>query len=100
MSAHGTSMDAVYRYKLTYTFRRNGVQYTESIWSDDLVVEREDSGRAKHIKTFPQLASFVWNDLFGVELELEGFKFTFKQFFIYVVLAGIVLGFVYKFLDR
>ena len=54
----------------------------------------------KHIKTFPQLVSFVWNDLFGIEMELEGYKFTWQQLFFYVVLAGIVLSFVFKFLDR
>lgn len=88
----------VFQYKLTYTYQRNGFQYTESVWSDYLTLEDDYKYDGSGITSFPELVDYVWNYLFEVELSLEGFTFTLKQMFFYFTLASVILGFVYKYL--
>lgn len=113
LSGSGTRADSTtllgstaktFRYRLLYTYLKNGIQYTDYLWSDDLVIKDEnddifiDDTQTKYIQTFPELVDFVWNELFEVEMVLEGYSFTLKNLFFYFTLAAIALGFVYRFL--
>ena len=91
----------LYRYKLTYTFVRDGVQYSEYIWSDVLQYEDKDweSGyiATGKISTFRELMYFIWHDLFSLNLRVEDkFVFSIKAFYLWILIAGGLVVLIYR----
>lgn len=92
----------VYRYKLTYIYQRNGIQYEKFLWSDDLSIvdqELEDYRTNKKITNFRTLMLYVWEDVMALELPVEGFHISFQTFFIWIMVALAILGFIKYFKD-
>ncbi|MBO5177713.1 MAG: hypothetical protein J6C07_09665 [Lachnospiraceae bacterium] len=93
----------VYRYKLTYVFQRDGIQYEKFLWSDDLTIvdqELEDYRSNKKITNFRTLMLYVWEEVMSLELPVEGFKIEYKQIFIWTMLAAILIYFFKLWTDK
>ena len=94
----------MYRYKLMYTYIRDGIQCTEFIWSD--VLEYADNAwnegynATGKIETFKDLMFFIWYDLLVLNLNVEGFQFSIKSFYIWLMLAGVLLILFYMFVKN
>ncbi len=83
-----------YAYKLTYVYERDGIQRTEFIWSDWMRYEEDEySGYFADgsIKDFKDLMNFIWFDLFDLPLKADGFQFSFKSFYMWILVAGVLM---------
>lgn len=83
-----------YAYKLTYVYERDGIQHTEFIWSDWIKYEEDEySGYFADgsIRDFKDLMNFIWFDLFELPLKAEGFQFSFKSFYMWILIAGVLM---------
>jgi len=104
LSGSGTRTDTLqkgktYRYKLTYIFDDNGSRYTRELWSDDIYVadpELDDYLQSGKIYNFRTLIAYIWDDVFELELPVEGFRIKFKTIFIWVMVAGAIIVFFKK----
>ena len=91
----------VYRYKLTYVFLRDGIQFEKFLWSDDLTIideELEDYRSNKKITNFRTLMLYVWEDVFALEVPIEGFHISFQTIFIWLMIAVLIIGFIKKYI--
>ena len=90
----------VYRYKLTYVFQRDGIQYEKFIWSDDLTIvdqELEDYRSNKKITNFRTLMLYIWEEFMSLELLVEGFNISFQAIFIWGMVAVVIIWFIKKY---
>ena len=90
----------VYRYKLTYIFQRDSVQFEKYLWSDDLTIidqELEDYRSNKKITNFRTLMLYVWEDVMKLEIPIEGFHISFQSLFIWVMVAVVLIWFIKKY---
>lgn len=89
-------MGKLYRYKLTYTFIQDGVQRTKFLWSDVLEVT-DDYVATGDIRNFRDLMYFIWYDLFSLDMLLEDkFSFSIKSFYLWILIAGVLLVLIFK----
>lgn len=92
----------VYRYKLTYIYQRDGIQYEDFLWSQDLSIvdqELEDYRNNGKITNFRTAMICVWEQFMTLELPVEGFHISFKELFIWGMVASILLWVIYKFIE-
>ena len=85
----------LYKYKLTYTYVIDGIQYEKYVWSDFLSIIDDyvyDGG----IRTFRDLMYFVWYDLFEIDMEVEGFNFSLKSIYLWLLIAGVMAFLIFK----
>ncbi len=90
----------VYRYKLTYVYQRDGIQYEKFLWSDDLTIvdqELEDYRSNKRITNFRTLMLYVWEDVMSLELPIEGFNISFQTWYIWLMVALALIWFIKKY---
>lgn len=86
----------VYRYKLTYVYQRDGVQYEKYLWSDDLTVvdqELEDYRNSGKITNFRTLMMYIWENAMELEIPIEGYHLKFKYLFIWIMIASLGIFF-------
>lgn len=84
----------VYRYKLTYIYEQDGVQYEKFIWSNDLSIidkELEDYRTNKKITNFRTLMIYMWEDFLALELPIEGFNISFQTLLIWFMVASAIV---------
>lgn len=91
----------VYRYKLTYVFQRDGIQYEKFLWSDDLTCvdqELEDFRKNGKITNFRTLMIYTWENILSLELPIEGFHISFQTLFIWLMIAVVLIWFFKKYI--
>lgn len=104
LSGEGSRTDSMvagktYRYKLTYTYRRSGVQYTEEIWSGDLMIidqELEDYRSTGQINNYRTLILYIWENLMELKIPIEGFNIKIRTLFIWIMIASLGVFFFKK----
>ena len=87
----------VYRYKLTYIYQQDGVQYEKFLWSDYLSIvdqELEDYRNNKRITNFRTLMLYVWEDVMALNLPIEGYNISFQTLFIWLMVAFAIIAFL------
>lgn len=92
----------VYRYKLTYIYQRDGIQYEKSLWSQDLTIvdqELEDYRNTGKITNFRTLMLYVWEKFMALEMLVEGFNISFQTLFIWGMVASVILWVIRQFLE-
>lgn len=85
-----------YRYKLTYVYNRDGVQYEDFLWSDDLVIIDQELAEYRNngkIHNFRTLMLYTWENILEIELPIEGFHISFKSLFIWFMIAVLAIYF-------
>lgn len=86
----------VYRYKLTYIYQHDGIQYEKFLWSDDLSIkdqELEDYRESGKITNFRTLMLYTWENIMDIDIPVEGFELKARDLFIWIMVASLAIFF-------
>lgn len=100
ISGHGSMSrpmeeGCVYKYRLDYTYERDGITVTETVWSDWL--ERKDTPY-RGIRNFSDLMRVLWFEVFELEVPIEGYKVKLRSLVLWALIVSIVIYFVRRML--
>lgn len=87
--------DTWYRAKVVYRYSDSGGVLREVVAYSDYF-QAQKPPRSRYIRNLKELMAWVWDSLLEIEITYEGFTISFKQIFLFTLIAPTLIVFMFR----